>query len=138
MEIIERLKNRIYKNYSSASVEYHAGGFFIRKDAIYIQFNSNHCLLFLERKEGLHPNDSVYSELFNKTKNLGKINEFKLESVTENLLIYKSADREIKVMPSIFIENINNEKITEVLIDFGKSETMIFFYVYSEAEDNTL
>jgi len=63
MEFLDKIKGQLFKSYKNALVEYHAGGFFVRKQAIYIYIDSHNNLVLLNMKEGQHPFDSDYSRL---------------------------------------------------------------------------
>jgi hypothetical protein len=132
MDFLSRSKNKLYKTYENCSVEYHAGGFFIRKAAIYIFFQTNDSLIFLERNEGLHPFDNEYSKLFAKELINGKT--FRLIDSRNNVATYSADLGEIKIMPSVFEEHFNNKKVTELLVDFGKGKIQIFFLAFDISE----
>lgn len=114
----DRVVNRVFKSYSSSSVEYHAGGFFVRKNAVYLVFLSSMDVYYFEREEGLHPKDNDYSFLLS---NLDKIEKEKFEIIenSSNVLILKS-EKEIRLVPSIFMESVEQEKLSEILIDWEK------------------
>ncbi|QFZ53924.1 hypothetical protein FEZ18_03450 [Oceanihabitans sp. IOP_32] len=125
----DRVVNRVFKSYSSSSVEYHAGGFFVRKNAVYLVFLSSMDVYYFEREEGLHPKDNDYSFLLS---NLDKIEKEKFEIIenSSNVLILKS-EKEIRLVPSIFMESVEQEKLSEILIDWGENKTLIFNLVYT-------
>jgi|SRR5690606_7531059 len=135
MELTNRLKHKLFKCYKGFSVEYHAGGFFIRKEALYIFFDSTNTLILLEKKEGLHPYDSDYSRLIsNELTSDG--NRFDLSNSNNNLAAYKSGADEIKIMPSIFSENMNDKEITEIVVDWGNDKVLIFHLIDLKESSN--
>lgn len=84
---------------------------------------------YFEREEGLHPKDNDYSFLLS---NLDKIEKEKFEIIenSSNVLILKS-EKEIRLVPSIFMESVEQEKLSEILIDWGENKTLIFNLVYT-------
>lgn len=125
----DKIINKIFKSYCSSSVEYHAGGVFVRKKAVYLVFLSSTNIYYLERDEGLHPKDNDYVFLLS---NLNKIKKEKFEIIKSysNILRLKST-KEICIVPSIFIESAEQEKLSEILVDWGENKTTIFNLVYT-------
>lgn len=125
----DRVVNKVFKSYSSSSVEYHAGGFFVRKNAVYLVFLPNMDVYYFEREEGLHPKDNDYSFLLS---NLYKIEKEKFEICqnSSNVVRLKS-EKVIRLVPSIFIESVEKEELSEILIDWGENKTQIFNLVYT-------
>jgi len=41
MNFIDRVKNKVFKAYFHTQVDYHANGFFVRKEACYLIFDGN-------------------------------------------------------------------------------------------------
>ena len=125
----DKIINKVFKSYSSSSIEYHAGGGFVRKKAVYLVFLSNMDIYYFERNEGLHPKDNDYVFLLS---NLDKRKKEKFEIIKNysNLLRLRSV-KEICVVPSIFIESAEEEKLSEILVDWGENKTTIFNLVYT-------
>lgn len=130
-----RIANRVFKSYSSSSVEYHAGGFFVRKNAIYLIFLSSMDVYYFEREEGLHAKDNDYSFLLSSLDKIKK-EKFEIIQTSSNVLTLKS-EREIRLVPSILIESVEQEKLSEILIDWGENKTLIFNLVYNISENFT-
>jgi len=133
MKLIERVKNKVFKSNLSCSVEYHAGGFFVRKQVAYLIFTNTNNVLFYEREEGLHPNDNNYILLINEVvnKNKGIVYEVSQpkDSINEIKLICK--DETLLIMPSVFIENLIEENLTEIIVDKIKGKQNIFDFVFN-------
>jgi hypothetical protein len=135
MDFLGRSKNKLYKFYKNCSVEYHAGGFFVRKVAMYVFFQTNDSLIFLEKSEGLHPFDNEYFRL--RSEELANGKTFKLNNFTNNIATFSDDLNEIKIMPAVFSENYSDKKISELLVDFGNENVQIFFQVFDFSESHT-
>ena len=135
MDFLGRSKNKLYKTYKNCSVEYHAGGFFVRKVAMYVFFQPNDSLIFLEKNEGLHPFDNEYCRLQSEELTNGKT--FKLNDFTNNVATFSDSLNEMKIMPSVFSENYSDKNISELLVDFGNRNVQVFFLVYDFSEQLT-
>lgn len=129
MDFLNRVNNKLFKAYKKCSVEYHAGGFFVKKDAMYIFIEPNNSLLFLEKSEGLHPFDNDYSKLISDELSI-KGKRFELSNLNNNIATYKSGVDEIKILPSIFTENFNERELTELLLDWRNDKAQIFSLAY--------
>lgn len=136
MNFLNRVSNKLYKSYRNCSVEYHAGGFFVRKDAMYVFLESEKILIFFEKNEGLHPFDNNYSKLISDEISI-KGKRFELINLNNNIASYKSDNDEIKILPSVFNENFNDKDLTEVLIDWGNDRTQIFHIAYDVLKSPT-
>jgi hypothetical protein len=132
MNFLDRSINKLYKTYKECIVEYHAGGFFIRKIALYIFIKNNNSLIVVEKNEGLHPFDNEYPKLISEEFIKGKL--FRLNYVSNNIATFSDGIIEVKVMPSVFAENYNDKKLTELLVDFGKDYHYIFFLIFDNSE----
>jgi len=135
MNLQERVKNKIFKCNLNCTVEYHAGGFFIRKQVAYLIFTETLCYFF-EREEGLHPSDNNYQLLINELQNKKGLIEYEITGSGDNILILSNSNLDIKVMPSIFIENVELKNLTELLLDKQNGGTQIFNHVYSILSHN--
>lgn len=131
MSLKERVNQKIFKCYLSTSVEYHAGGFFIRKRAAYLIFDRKNMVSLFEREEGLHPNDNKYDLLIKELPNQRDILLYEVSSFSDNILKLSNNDKQMKIMPSVFIENIVQESLTEILVDNLNGTTQVFNYVYA-------
>jgi len=129
MELLQKIKCNLFKAYKHCSVEYHAGGFFVRKVALYIFFDTENYFILFERNEGLHPNDNNYNKLIEDVNNIDH-NKHILINANSNLLTYKREDKSIQIMPSIFNEQFPTETITEILVDWNDGTNQIFQLVY--------
>lgn len=132
MNFLDRSINKLYKSYKKCSVEYHAGGFFIRKHALYFFVQSNDRVIFIEKQEGLHPFDNDYYKFLSEDLIKGKI--FILKSITNNIATFNDGMNEIKIMPSVFSENITENTITEILVDFGEAVQYVLFLEFDSSE----
>ena len=139
MDLIDKVKNKIFKSYADVSVEYHAGGFFVRKHALYLVFKANDTVFFLEREEGLHPDDNKYDLLVKilETDN-GQYQMGKVSAMTNNILQISSKDNKdnMRLMPSIFIEGVVQNDWSEILLDKRNGEVILYNHVYTIAETN--
>lgn len=126
MEVQLRVKHNLFKSYRNSSVEYHAGGYFVRKEAMYLFFDSENSLILFERNEGLYPDD--YTKLLEDLQNKNH-NKYVLLA-NSNLLKYKKEDKFIQIMPSIFNEQFSTETVTEILVDWEDGTTQLFQLVY--------
>ncbi|MPR35903.1 hypothetical protein [Salmonirosea aquatica] len=127
MNLEQRVINKIFKSYIGSSIEYHAGGYFVRKKAAYLIFESNNTVYYLEKEEGLHPNDNRYDKL---AENLRDAKLFEFFSVNSHILSFSNSEVKALILPSIFIENLDHQSLTELLIDWGNNNTQIYHYVY--------
>jgi hypothetical protein len=131
MSLLQRIKNKIFKCNISSSVEYHARGFFIRKKVAYLFFTEKDIAYYFEREEGLHPNDNNYSLLICEIESREDKSIFELSSVIDNILKLTNKENQMQLMPSIFIENVIQENLTEIIVDKLNGTTQIFTHVYT-------
>lgn len=131
MNLKIRITNKIFKSYLNSSIEYHAGGFFVRKKAVYLIFFTDDEVYYYEREEGLHPNDNKYDKLEELQEN-EVVQSFKLSMINDNMLVMLKSNQRILIVPSIFIENLAYENLTEILVDWGDNKTQIFNCVYDK------
>lgn len=129
--MIDRIKNKIFKCNLSSLVEYHSGGFFVRKQVAYLVFSNTNTAVFYQREEGLHPHDSNYDfllhEIINKEKAL--LYEVSQPNPNINILNVSNSNNKFLLMPSIFIENVVKENLTEIILDKLDNKTQIFYLV---------
>lgn len=127
MDFIRRVENKIFKTYLHSSIEYHAGGYFVRKLAQYLIIVKEVAYIY-EKEEGLHPNDNNYDLLVKEIINSKSSKLFIVTFFQNNILKLSNKDDEFKLIPSIFIENILTDSLTELLLDTQNS-TKIFFFI---------
>lgn len=130
--LVDRIKNTIFKSYKDASIEYHAGGFFIRKRAQYLIFTDN-AVIFYEREEGLHPNDNNYELLLEGLRDKNNLYQTgEVISLGENMLEIRVVNnKHMRLMPSIFIENILRDELSEIILDRRDENITIYTLVKS-------
>lgn len=133
MKLIDRVKNKIFKSNLTASVEYHAGGFFVRKQVLYLIFTAQNTAFLYQREEGLHPNDNNYKLLYNQIIDDNKIAIYNVAEpkTNDDLLYLLNNGKELRCMPSIFIENINTEYLTEIILDKWEEKAHVFNLVFT-------
>jgi len=117
--LIDRIKNTIFKTILTVEVDYHAGGFFIRKTASYFVFTSGYEAIQFEREEGLHPYDNNYEILLSQIIKEKKGTNYAVTQPNRdvNILKLQNVQEEILCMPSVFLENVNGGYLTELVID---------------------
>jgi len=125
MGFLKRANNKLFKAYKKCSVEYHVGGFFVRKEAIYVLLKSDNSLIVIDKKEGLHPYDNDYTKLLSEECVI-KGKKFELSNFNNNIATYKNSVGEIKILPSVFSENFNDTELTELIVDWGNDNAQIF------------
>jgi hypothetical protein len=130
MNLIDRVKNRIFKCNLGVSVDYHAGGFFVKKQVAYIIFTANNSALIYQREEGLHPNDNNSNNEILLSDVSNEKNEISYAvcqpNTNINVLQLSNNEKKILCMPSIFIENVNMIDLTEIVLDKFDVHTRIF------------
>lgn len=134
MNLIDRVKKKVFKSFKDVSVEYHAGGFFIRKHALYLVFKSNDTVIFNEREEGLHPDDNNYDLLIKSLEGGSTQYEIgEITSISDNVLkiLVRNTKDYMMLMPSIFIENVVQEDLSEVVLDKRDGQVIVYTLVYT-------
>ncbi|WP_207426684.1 hypothetical protein [Pedobacter sp. SYSU D00535] len=117
--MIELIENKVFRCYTEVDVEYHAGVFFVRKEASYLFFKSSQKAVLYQRKEGGTPFDSdchfFMREILEEKKGL----EFEISHPQKDVPIFKlkSIHGECFFMPSSFMEYVLKNRITEILLD---------------------
>lgn len=119
MKLIERVRNTIFKCNLEAVVDYHAGGFFVKKEVSYLIFLHDDQGIFYTRNEGSHPKDYDYENLLVEAQKDKKSIAFKVyqPKMEVNLIELSGEGIEIKCMPSNFIENVKTHELNEILVD---------------------
>lgn len=138
MSLKERICQKIFKCNLSASVEYHAGGFFVRKRAGYLIFDKKNKALFFEKDEGLHPNDNKYDLLIKELSHQPDVLLYEVASLSDNIVVLSNNDKQMKIMPSVFIESIVEETLTEIIVDNIDRNVRVFNFVYAIEENSEL
>jgi hypothetical protein len=132
MNILNRIKNKVFKSNISINVDYHAGAFFIKKNVAYLIFGNDDSVILYYREEGLHPYDNDYEKLLDDlaTKKENQAYAICQPNLENNLLKLTNNEKEILCMPSIFLENVNEDELTELLLDKLNGQRHIFTLVY--------
>ena len=128
MNLIQRVKNKMFKCNISSVIDYHAGGFFIYKKVDYLIFSDTNTMQLFSRTEGNHPFDNNIEWILEDLAKDKEVLAFEIDQPNNNtnILRIRNRDREILLMPAIFSENVNKEVLSEVILDKFYDEPKIF------------
>lgn len=120
MELVKRLVGSVYKNNLSVSIEYHGGGYFVRKKVSYLYFRNDKEAKILVREEGLNPNDDNQKLLLQNLRLGQDSRTLSITNSSKESFITLLGDPKLHhyyCVPSIFSESASEKEITEILID---------------------
>ncbi|GHV17698.1 hypothetical protein FACS1894169_13330 [Bacteroidia bacterium] len=134
MDLIKELERKLFKFNVKISIDYHAGGFFVKKEVIYIYIHIDK-VYFLHREENGSPRDSNYEFIVEQIELKLKEENMEVYSILQpdknlNVLELLSDQKELFCVPSIFMENIEGN-ISEIAVDNLKGNIQIYNHVYS-------
>jgi hypothetical protein len=131
MKLIDRVCNTLFKGNIRGHVDYHAGGFFVKKEVLYLLFLEKGEAILYNREEGGITIDNNSEILLNEIKKEGIAFNVIQPNETVNILKLFNGQQIILCMPSIFIENVQQQKLTEIILDDKQTSTneILNFYI---------
>ena len=115
MNLLSKISGKLFKANIRAEVDFHANGFFVKKDVSYLAFLTNGLIVTYNRTEGTHPYDTdlvMILDQISKGENVFEM-EVALENRNTNSIELKSGDATFICIPSIFIQNLDDNPLTE-------------------------
>ena len=129
MILIDRVPGKIYKSNIQVTIEYHAGGFFVKKQVSYLLFYDKKMAELFQREEGVHPNDNNLDMLIKHTSIIQGKEKYSVSQPSQGVNILKLANESLELycMPSIFIENVMNDGPSEIVVDNRKTGEQLIY-----------
>lgn len=134
MNFSEKILGKLFKANVAAQIDFHANGFFVRKEVSYVAFFQNKGVIIYNRIEGLNPHDTDIKKVLDQM--LTKENADTMEALTQgdnsNVLKFRHKGTYYMCVPSIFLQNLVEEPLTEIALKNQSTDEVLIYQLLYE------
>lgn len=134
MNLLNRVSGKLFKANLKANVDFHANGFFVKKEVSYLAFLTNGLIAVYNRTEGTNAYDDDALMVLDEISKGMNVTQMEVVSDENNAyrIKMKSSGASFICVPSIFIQNLESSFLTEVALCNQTNGEVIIYQLYSE------